>query len=129
MIKFLLYCLIFVNICYAGSSEGKYIFASSNSEYYELELDKDSFILKNRIQDSKKESLTTILGNYKHENKKIILTGTQEINQTILSSGEQETKEKVYKGSPIRVHIQNKDEKTILVLSAFGKILKLNKSE
>jgi hypothetical protein len=129
MIKFLISLLILISTIHSESSEGKYVFVPSNTEYYELELDKESFILKNRIQDSKKESLTTILGNYKYENKKIILTGTQEINQTILPTGEQETKEKVYKGSPIRVHIQNKDEKTILVLSAFGKILKLNKSE
>lgn len=129
MTKFLFSFILCASILFSESNEGKYVFILSTTEYYELELEKETFILKSRIQDSKKESFTTILGSYKLENKKIILTGTKEITQTILVLGEQETKEKIYKGSPIRVHIQNKEEKIILVLSAFGKILKLNKSE
>ncbi len=118
--------------------EGTYIAKSDRTnEVYELSLnvEKDEagddayfFHLTKALQKEEGKNETSITGKYKIDKKKIILYGESvtayKQNQTTEHEDKQESK---YTGSPIRVFVRNEDNKTILVLSAFGKILKLAK--
>lgn len=114
--------------------EGTYTAKSEGSnEIYELNLnvEKDPagedtyfFHLTKAMQQEAGKNETSIIGKYKVDKKKIILYGESITAQTPTEESAQESK---YKGSPIRVHVRNEDNKTVLVLSAFGKILKLAK--
>ncbi len=118
--------------------EGTYIAKSdSTNEVYELSLnvEKDGagddayfFHLTKALHKEEGKNETSITGKYKIDKKKIILYGesvtASKQNQSTEHEDKQESK---YTGSPIRVFVRNEDNKTILVLSAFGKILKLAK--
>lgn len=118
--------------------EGTYIAKSETTdEVYELNLnvEKDSsgednfyFHLTRALQKEEGKNETSIAGKYKVEKKKIILYGESITAHKQSQNPEVDNKqESKYTGSPIRVHVRNEDNKTILVLSAFGKILKLAK--
>ncbi len=114
--------------------EGTYTAKSENTnEIYELNLnvEKDGsgedtyyFHLTKALHQDAGKNETSITGKYKVDKKKIILYGESITAQNPVAENVQESK---YTGSPIRVHVRNEDNKTILVLSAFGKILKLAK--
>ncbi len=128
MLKFFLITLFLLNL-HSESFEGKYILNFANSEYYELNLNEsngeNSFLLKRKMKEASSEKLSIILGNFKLDNKKILFYPEKELEQIIANETEQPIQEKKYSGKPIRVHVQNKDNKTTLVLNSFGKILKL----
>ena len=118
--------------------EGTYIAKSeSTDEVYELNLniEKDPsgednyyFHLTKALQKEEGKNETSIVGKYKVDKKKIILFGESITAHKQRQNPEVDSKqESKYTGSPIRVHVRNEDNKTILVLSAFGKILKLAK--
>lgn len=126
------------NLFAADEMEGIYIAKSDSSkETYELSLniEKDEsgddayfFHLTKALQKEEGKNETSIVGKYKVDKKKIILYGESITASKQNTSADLEDKqESKYTGSPIRVFVRNEDNKTILVLSAFGKILKLAK--
>lgn len=130
MLKFILITLFLFNL-HAESFEGKYSTNLNTNEYYELNMNEtngeNGFILKRKMKDASSEKLSIILGNFKLDNKKILFYPEKELEQVIQNETEQPIQEKKYSGKPIRVHVQNKDNKTTLILNSFGKILKLTK--
>lgn len=122
---------IAINLYATGEVEGTYTAKSDNTkEIYELNLniEKDEagedayyFHLTKALQEESGLNETCINGKYKIDKNKIILYG-----ESITGNTNSDNKQK-YKGNPIRVHVRNEDNKTVLVLSAFGKILKLAK--
>jgi len=129
---FIVLSLLFAfNLLATGEVEGTYTSKQENAkEIYELNLniEKDdtgedaySFHLTKAFQEESGKNETSIIGKYKIDKKNIILYG-----ESITDNSNLENKQK-YKGSPIRVHVRSEDNRTILVLSAFGKILKLAK--
>lgn len=130
MLKYIFLGFLFLNL-YPDSFEGTYLLNINSNEYYELNLNESSgennFILKRKKKESSKELLSVILGNFKFDNKKILFYPEKELEQEIINETEMPISEKKYSGKPIRVHVQNKDNKTTLVLNSFGKILKLTR--
>jgi hypothetical protein len=119
----LLVFLLFISLSSEEVLGGQYTFQDDKNEYALSLGEEDHFelIKKNSSQNQ------TIQGKYKLDNKKIILFGEQVLENKLDENGKEEILENKYKGNPIRVHVQNRENKTILVLNAFGKILKLVK--
>lgn len=126
------------NLFATDEMEGTYIAKSESSkEIYELSLnvEKDEsgddayfFHLTKAMQKEEGKNETSIIGKYKIDKKKIILYGESvTASKQNTNSDLEDKQESKYTGSPIRVFVRNEDNKTILVLSAFGKILKLAK--
>lgn len=126
------------NLFATEEMEGTYIAKSESSkEIYELSLnvEKDEsgddayfFHLTKAMQKEEGKNETSIIGKYKIDKKKIILYGESvTASKQNTNSDLEDKQESKYTGSPIRVFVRNEDNKTILVLSAFGKILKLAK--
>lgn len=126
--------LLTLNLFATNEMEGIFISKlESSQEIYELNLnitknaDGDNayvFQLTKALDGGEKKIETSISGKFKMEKTKIILYGESIIDSKSGQTTEQESK---YTGFPIRVHVRNQNNKIILVLSAFGKILKLEK--
>ena len=130
--------LFAVSLFATDEMEGVYIAKSDTTkEIYELSLniEKDEagddayfFHLTKALHKEEGKNETSIAGKYKVDKKKIILYGESITASKQNQNSDLEDKhESKYTGSPIRVHVRSEDNKTILVLSAFGKILKLAK--
>ncbi len=130
--------LFALNLFATEEMEGIYIAKSeTTNEIYELSLkvEKDGtgedahfFHLTKAMQREEGKNETSIVGKYKIDKKKIILYGESvTASKQNLNADHEDKQESKYTGSPIRVFVRNEDNKTILVLSAFGKILKLAK--
>lgn len=126
------------NLFASDEIEGTYIAKSESSkEIYELSLNIEKadsgddayfFHLTKAMQKEEGKNETSIIGKYKVDKKNIILYGESVTASKQTTNADVEDKqESKYTGSPIRVFVRSEDNKTILVLSAFGKILKLAK--